>query len=283
MGPHPHDDRVSADTVQHAAQEPSQCQAPPEVVHDDRTPMVGCSGIFAGPPCQDWSKSPGAGHAAPAPPDEQTVAQKLSIFQSMLSAEVDTANIQELLPNYLPNTPPADAYGKAPVEPPPRGHIEQAVDASASLAAAPRSSDQPSREQPRIALFDPNITPRVTPVEDVVHHEQACQQYSAPNQNHRSNTGGTGDDGLAAATTFATAQSDVMLHISQAAFSHINGYPYQHTSTSKSRLAVDGEFMYIGSAGSGRRADGRTAGAQPRPGGRAGSRDDFERPFIDFH
>ena len=31
--------------------------------------------------------------------------------------------------------------------------------------------------------------------------------------------------------------------------------------------------MYIGLAGSGRRADGRTAGAQPRPGGRAGGKD----------
>ena len=44
--------------------------------------------------------------------------------------------------------------------------------------------------------------------------------------------------------------------------------------------------MYIGSAGPGR-ADGRTAGARPRPGGRAGGwaggRDDFERQYNDFH
>ena len=64
--------------------------------------------------------------------------------------------------------------------------------------------------------------------------------------------------------------------------------------TSKSRLAVDREFMYIGSAGpraggraDGGRADGQTAGARPRPGGRAGGwaggRDDFERQHNDFH
>ena len=59
-----------------------------------------------------------------------------------------------------------------------------------------------------------------------------------------------------------------------------------YDTTSKSRSAVDREFMYIGSAGPGR-ADGRTAGARPRPGGRAGGwaggRDDFERQYNDFH
>ena len=60
----------------------------------------------------------------------------------------------------------------------------------------------------------------------------------------------------------------------------------QGLNTSKSRLAIDREFMYIGSAGSRRRADGRTAGAQPRPGGRAGGKDNLNDSitiFIDFH
>ena len=43
-------------------------------------------------------------------------------------------------------------------------------------------------------------------------------------------------------------------------------------NTSKSRLAVDREFMYIGSAGPGR-ADGRTDGRT----------DDFERQYNNFH
>ena len=57
--------------------------------------------------------------------------------------------------------------------------------------------------------------------------------------------------------------------------------------TSKSRLAVDREFMYIGSAGPGR-ADGRTADGRTATAGRAarrtaGGRDDFERQYNDFH
>ena len=61
--------------------------------------------------------------------------------------------------------------------------------------------------------------------------------------------------------------------------------------TSKSRLAVDREFMYIGSAGPGRadgrkagRADGRADGGRTE-GGRADGRraDDFERQYNDFH
>ena len=63
--------------------------------------------------------------------------------------------------------------------------------------------------------------------------------------------------------------------------------------TSKSRLAVDREFMYIGSAGpgpggrTGGRAEGGRADGGPRPGGLAGGwaggRDDFERQYNDFH
>ena len=45
---------------------------------------------------------------------------------------------------------------------------------------------------------------------------------------------------------------------------HIYIYMYIYIYTSKSRLAVDREFMYIGSAGPGPggRADGRTGGRQ---------------------
>ena len=49
-------------------------------------------------------------------------------------------------------------------------------------------------------------------------------------------------------------------------------------TTSKSRLAVDREFMYIGSAGPG--PGGRAEG---RADGRAGGRGDFERQYNDFH
>ena len=62
---------------------------------------------------------------------------------------------------------------------------------------------------------------------------------------------------------------------------------YKH-NTSKSRLAVDREFMYIGSAGPGR-ADGRKAGradgGRTEGGRRADGRraDDFERQYNDFH
>ena len=57
----------------------------------------------------------------------------------------------------------------------------------------------------------------------------------------------------------------------------------QQEATSKSRLAVDREFMYIGSAGPGRadgRTDGRTEGGRRADGRRA---DDFERQYNDFH
>ena len=67
--------------------------------------------------------------------------------------------------------------------------------------------------------------------------------------------------------------------------------------TSKSRLAVDREFMYIGSAGpgraDGRTADGRTGGRQVPGHGRADGRadgraagtilNDSTTIFIDFH
>ena len=49
-------------------------------------------------------------------------------------------------------------------------------------------------------------------------------------------------------------------------------------TTSKSRLAVDREFMYIGSAGPG--PGGRAEG---RADGRAGGRGDFERQYNDVH
>ena len=65
-------------------------------------------------------------------------------------------------------------------------------------------------------------------------------------------------------------------------------------NTSKSRLAVDREFMYIGSAGPGPggraegRADGRMGGrADGRTDGRTGGltvgRADVERRYNDFH
>ena len=61
-------------------------------------------------------------------------------------------------------------------------------------------------------------------------------------------------------------------------------------NTSKSRLAVDREFMYIGSAGPspggrpGGRADGRMGGrADGRTDGRTDGRADFERQYNDVH